>query len=276
MNEGALDDFRAAIAGPASEVEPLAAALALAAIGRARPSADLVEDELSGMASAVLDVAGPGADAAEVAQAVDHHLFSTLGFQGVSDAWDDPENSYVDAVLRRRRGIPISLALVYIEVARRAGVYCRGVGFPGHFLVRVGESDEGYYVDPFHQGARVDREELRARLAGMELGACRPEMFLEPVTSRQMIQRMLANLRTGLRRAGRVQEWYQAVEYSLALEPWNIALTGERGMARFRLGDLSAALGDLERYVGAQKKMSVGAIRFLDELRLRLKDEGLR
>lgn len=276
VENDALPDFRSAIAGPAAEVDLLGASLAIAAIGRSRPAPELVEDELAGIASAVLRLAGQGADSAELAQAVDHQLFSTLGFQGATDSWDVPENSYVDRVLERRRGIPISLALVYMEVARRAGLVCRGVGFPGHFLVVVGESGQGYYVDPFHQGARVDREELCARLAGMELGPGRPEMFLEPVTPRQMIQRMLGNLRTAFRRSGRIREWHEAIEYSLVLEPWTVSLMGERGMARYRLGDLPAALGDLERYVDAQQKMSVGAMRFLDELRLRIRDEGLR
>lgn len=273
VDTSALSDFREAIKGPPQDVDLLGGALAVASIGRSKPDGMLVRKQLDRIASGVAALAEAKRDRDEIAQAVDQQLFAALGFQGSSDGLDDPENSFIDSVLERRRGIPISLALVYMEVASRAGLECRGVGFPGHFMVLVGDFDDGYFVDPFNQGQRIDRTELLARLAGADLSGAHPNSLLQPITHRQMLQRMLNNLRVAFRRAGRTAEWHQAVEFALAIEPWNSALVGERGMLSYRLGVLPAALEDLERYVGAQNTVSAGAQRLLAELRTRLKDE---
>ena len=96
-------------------------------------------------------------------QLVSNHLYEDLGFRGNEQDYYDPKNSLLPDVLDRRLGIPITLALVYCEVARRAGVRARGVSFPGHFLVRVdaiGREDAPLAVDPFFGGRRLDEPEL--------------------------------------------------------------------------------------------------------------------
>ena len=129
-------------------------------------------------------------------------LFDELGFEGERDDYYNPYNSYLDKVLLRRKGIPISLSVLTMAVGERAGMDVEGVGFPGHFLVRVGGPD-GVYQDPFHGGELLDGHGLR-KLAAQFLGA---EMalhpsYLEPVDCVTITIRMLANLKNAHRRQG--------------------------------------------------------------------------
>jgi regulator of sirC expression with transglutaminase-like and TPR domain len=157
-----------------------------------------------------------------------------------------------------------------MEVAQRVGLRCDGVGYPGHFIVRCGDPESPVYVDPFREGARLDREELLANLRSYDLQGATPESFLAAVTRRQLLQRMLNNLHVAFRERRAPEPWLTTVELLLKIEPWNAALVGERGMLNYRLGRPQQALEDLERYVAATSRtVSAGARRLLDELRLR-------
>jgi regulator of sirC expression with transglutaminase-like and TPR domain len=125
------------------------------------------------------------------------HLFDDRGFTGNRDDYGDPENSFLDSVLERRTGIPITLAVVTIEVGRRLGVAVDGVGMPGHFLVQpAGEA--GAWYDPFNGGARYDAEGCRALFAQVH-GSARgfSPAHLTAVPKRAIVARMLANLERG-------------------------------------------------------------------------------
>lgn len=129
-------------------------------------------------------------------------LFRDLGFTGNAADYYDPRNSYLDDVLDRRTGIPISLAVVMLEVGRRAGVPLVGVSMPGHFLVRD-QVDPEVFVDPFARGLLLDREGCRIRFAGVH-GPDAPfdERFLQPVGRLAIVERQLANLETIARARG--------------------------------------------------------------------------
>jgi regulator of sirC expression with transglutaminase-like and TPR domain len=223
------------------------------------------------MAEEIRAYAGDGATPDALAHAIDYQLFSVCGFHGNTEEYSDPRNSFLDFVVARRLGIPITLSLVYMEVAQRVGLHCDGIGYPGHFIVRYGTPESPTYVDPFQQGARIDPEELLARLRSLQLGPTRPESFLAAVTRRQILQRMLNNLHAIYRERRNLPRWLDVVELQLRLEPWNALLVGERGMLHYRLGDVEAALSDLEAYVGAGQapEANPGAVRLLDQLRLR-------
>ncbi len=265
------DEFEAAIRGPDHEVDLFGAAMAIARLRGEARDANQVARELDLIAEDVLRHAGANADAEALAHAIDHELFAVRGFQGNAEDYEAPENSYLDLVVERRTGIPITLSLVYMEVAARVGLRCDGVGYPGHFIVRCGDPERPIYVDPFNQGVRLDREELLARLRGMNLGGVRPETFLTAITRRQILQRILNNLHAIFRSRRDLDLWLAVVDLHLVLEPWNAQLVGERGMLHYRLGRPSQALADLERYVTASepRAVSAGALRLLDELRLR-------
>jgi regulator of sirC expression with transglutaminase-like and TPR domain len=266
-----VHEFAAAIAGPDLGVDLFGAAMLIAQLRGGPVDANEVARRLDLMAEAVREQAGETTEPDRLAHAIDHHLFSVLGFHGDSERYNDPENSYLDKVIERRRGIPITLSLLYMEVAQRVGLACDGIGYPGHFVVRCGPPEAAFYVDPFHQGARLDRAELLAGLRSEQLGGAAPESFLAGVTRRQVIQRMLNNLHLIFREQREMERWLSVVELSACLEPWNSALIGERGMLRYRLGRGEEALEDLERYVeaGERETVSAGARRLLDELRLR-------
>jgi regulator of sirC expression with transglutaminase-like and TPR domain len=271
-----FDDFSAAIAGKDADVDLFGAAMVIARLRGEPVDPNAVARELDLIAEAAHDRAGDATDVDSLSQAIDHELFVTRGFHGNSETYQDPANSYLDQVVERRTGLPILLSLVYMEVAQRIGLRCDGVGFPGHFMVRCGDPARPIFIDPFHQGVRVDEQELLARLRGQPLGTATPESFLAGVTRRQVLQRMLRNLHALFRDARDFERWLSAVELLLRLEPWNAALVGERGMLHYRLGAPELALFDLKRYVEANGAVSAGARRLLQELELRhAQDEGI-
>lgn len=123
------------------------------------------------------------------------HLFGDLGFAGDRDTYDDPRNSFLDQVLDRRRGIPISLSVLTIEVARRLGVRLHGVGLPGHFVIGSGD-DPDLFVDPFGGGAVLDATGLRMLFRQVSGGSTAWDpAWLAPVDHRALLVRMLNNLK---------------------------------------------------------------------------------
>lgn len=191
-------------------------------------------------------------DAHEQATALIHHVSLQLGFHGNPREYYDPENSYLDSVLARRQGIPIALAVVYIAVGERVHIPVAPVGFPGHFLVRVGGAGEsgggGVYVDPFE--GRIlspsDLELLLSRALG-PASKLAPE-HLAPVDVSQLAQRMLLNLkrihdaRRDHARAFLVTE--RLVELAASPE-----LRRDRGLLALKLGGRQVASMDLAHYL---------------------------
>lgn len=267
------DRFESAIQGADEDVDLFGAAMTIARIGRDRVDEHGAARRLDLMAEAIRDGVGPTLDTQTLVQAIDHELFTVQGFHGNTSDYYDPANSFLDRVIERRRGIPLTLSLVFMEVAQRVGLRCDGIGFPGHFLVRCGDPEEPVYVDPFHQGARVDREELLAGLRGQELHGASAESYLAAVTRRQLLQRMLHNLHAIYRSVEDRDCLLPVVEFLVRLEPWNPALYGERGLIHYRNGDAGLAVSDLERFLMASEPQSATpyAQRALDELRLQLR-----
>ncbi|HYF59237.1 MAG TPA: transglutaminase-like domain-containing protein [Burkholderiaceae bacterium] len=120
-----------------------------------------------------------------------HFFYVAQGFTGNVAAYYDPDNSYVHRVIETRRGIPITLAVIFVELARHVGLDVDGVAFPGHFLVRVNLSEGIAVIDPF-TGTSLDEDELERRAAPHGVGA---ERLLQPATPQQILVRMLHNLR---------------------------------------------------------------------------------
>ncbi len=267
------DEFAGSIAGRDHEVDLFGAAMIIARLGRDGLDPHHYAARLDHFAEAAAEHAEGSNRPEALAAAIDYQLFSVVGFTGNSDDYGSPENSYLDRVIDRRIGIPITLSLVYIEVAQRIGLRCEGVGYPGHFIVRCGEPEDAFYVDPFHQGARLDRQELLAGLPARDTAPASPESYLLPVTRRQILQRMLNNLRMAYRHEGDIHRWRLAVDLQLRIEPWNVPLLGERGFLHYRLGNPEAALDDLETFVHADQPGTtrVQATRLLEQLRTRLR-----
>lgn len=186
---------------------------------------------------------------------VNHFFFQELHFGGNLNHYDDPDNSYPHRVLERRRGIPVSLAVLWLELARGIGLSAHGVGFPGHFLVKVNLPHAQVVVDPF-SGQSLSREELLTRLehwrsvqepqadADATLGH-----YLQALPARGIIARMLRNLKE-IHRAQRDWRRLVAVEDRLlVLLPRAWDEYRDRGLALAELGRLAPALRDLEVYL---------------------------
>ena len=158
-------------------------------------------------------------------------LFDEEGFGGDEETYDDPSNSSVARVLASRRGMPITLSIVTLEVGRRAGIALAGVGLPGHFVVGGEDLPAGEYLDAFAGGDLQDAEDLERRIAGIfgspvELP---PEAFA-PDPPRAILARVLANLRASWERRGRLLEARVAQECAEAIDPSGAAATRERGL----------------------------------------------
>jgi regulator of sirC expression with transglutaminase-like and TPR domain len=271
VNERDFKDFAAAVAGRDLDVDLFGAAMVIARLRGEPVDAHETARRLDVIAEAVHDAIGEATDTASLCHAVDHELFTVRGFSGNSANYYEADNSYLDRVVERRTGLPITLSLVYMEIAQRIGLRADGIGFPGHFIVRCGDPEDPVYVDPYHQGDRLDRNELVAQLRHQDLGGAMPESFLAALTRRQILQRMLRNLHLVFRQHGDTPRRLATIELWLRLEPWNATLTGERGMLYYRLGRHSEALADLQRYVEsvAPGQASAPARRLLEHLRLR-------
>ena len=193
---------------------------------------------------------------AEQANTLTDYIGRRLGFRGNEADYEDPNNSLIDRVLERKLGIPISLALVYVEIARRVGVDASGVAFPGHFLVRIGDPqrvagvDRSVMLDPFVGDVLVDTDlELLAERAtgSAEVNA----EWLRPAPVGQIVLRMLANLREAYGRAGDNRRLLVVLHRMCELEHNATALLRDRGLLQAKLGAPRAALSDLEGYLEA-------------------------
>ena len=187
-----------------------------------------------------------------VARAVGDHLFRTCGFRGNAEDYYDPRNSFLNDVLDRRTGIPISLSVVFIEVTRRLGVTADGVGFPGHFLVRVAGERGPVLLDPFFGGRAVGDAELIERLrtlpGGRQLNAVPPET-VRAASTPEVLTRMLRNLvRVYLDRRDTALA-LAAVDLLLVLLPDSPDDLRTRGALYESLDCAAAALADFRRYL---------------------------
>jgi regulator of sirC expression with transglutaminase-like and TPR domain len=185
------------------------------------------------------------------AEALSQHLSETLGFRGNEADYYDPRNSLLPDVLERKLGIPITLALVYGEVARRVGVRARGVSFPGHFLVRVDareRDDAPVVVDPFFGGRRLDEGGLKRLLArSAPSQTLVPSEHLAVASARTMLVRMLINLKWIHATRGDFARALLALDRIISLQPDSVPALRERGMLAARLGSVEAARADLSR-----------------------------
>jgi regulator of sirC expression with transglutaminase-like and TPR domain len=176
-------------------------------------------------------------------------LFADQGFSGNRTDYYDPRNSYLNDVLDRRIGIPITLSMVYIEVARRLGLEASGVGFPGHFLIRVAASPD-LIIDPF-SGSILDEGQCQVRLrnvAGPD-AVLQPDVHLTSASPRQTLIRLLSNLKQVFFARRDFERALSCCERSLIVEPDAPSELRDRGLVFEELQYFAAAASDLERFL---------------------------
>jgi len=193
-----------------------------------------------------------GSSPADAVAALGRVLFEEEGFCGNTREYYDPRNSFLNDVLDRRTGIPITLSTVYMAVGRRAGIDVGGVGLPGHFLVRVTTPGGEALVDPFHGGAVLTEEDCQERLDRIYAGRVRvaPEM-LTPCPPRAILSRTVRNLKGIYVKAGDLTRALRTAELLVLLEPGVAEEVRDRGLILAGLECYALAARDLQAYVAA-------------------------
>ncbi|HWG91344.1 MAG TPA: transglutaminase-like domain-containing protein [Candidatus Thermoplasmatota archaeon] len=187
------------------------------------------------------------AEGVDVPTALRQALAEEAGFRGAeANEYYLPRNSYLDQVLDTRQGIPITLSIVYLEVARLVNEPLVAMGMPAHFLVRHEET----YLDPFHGGREVTRETMQRLLDGITGGrlTLTPAM-LAPTSDREILARVLANLRNAYLRQGDLPRAIRTMDRLVELLPDDATLHRDRGLLKHEAGRFPEARIDLEHYL---------------------------
>jgi regulator of sirC expression with transglutaminase-like and TPR domain len=194
--------------------------------------------------------------------ALNEFLFADLGFSGNTDDYYDPRNSYLNEVIDRRKGIPITLAVLYLEIGRRIDLPLQGVSFPGHFLVRLPLRGGTLVLDPFSGGAPQSADDLRERLQRViprALGVGAPggiavsdlplEQFLEAASNRQILARLLRNLKGVYRERDKPERLLEVLNRMIIVAPEAAGERRDRGYVYHRLECWRPALQDFADYL---------------------------
>jgi regulator of sirC expression with transglutaminase-like and TPR domain len=186
--------------------------------------------------------------------ALNDYLFGELHFVGNSLHYEDPRNSYLNEVLDRRTGLPITLALLYMEVARRAGLHVEGINFPGHFLVRCPARrgppySEDLIIDAFHGGALLSPEACHELLRRHGEDSVFDAHLFGHATKPQILARMLVNLKRTYVNMNSFPQARDVTELLVAVDPSARHELRDRGLLAYHLKDFSAALRDLQSYL---------------------------
>jgi regulator of sirC expression with transglutaminase-like and TPR domain len=197
-------------------------------------------------------------DAVHAVRALNRVLFDELGFQGNQQDYYDPRNSYLNEVVDRRLGIPISLAVLQIDMAQRIGLAMRGISFPGHFLVSLPVDGGLLVLDPYHKGRSIDAAELKQRakphMGDTDIKDEQLSQLLAPASNRAILARMLRNLKALYAER---EDWDRALRCTdrlLALESSSGSELRDRGLLYLRVGHVRAAREDLSRYLAANPR----------------------
>jgi len=186
----------------------------------------------------------------EIVAAVNEYIFERHGFTGNTEDYHDPRNSYLNDVLARKKGIPITLSVLYIELAKRIGSNLQGVGFPGHFLIKYVDDDLEIVIDPFNKGKILTYEDYQLLLDQLYNGKIKFEKrFLNPVTTEQILIRMLRNLKNAFSYSYDYNKALMATDMILAINPELAEEFRDKGLLFYYKQRYADALSNLTRYL---------------------------
>jgi regulator of sirC expression with transglutaminase-like and TPR domain len=270
----ALEPFARAIAGEDARIDLARACLLIAQDAYPELDVERYMGEIERMATRLRARLPQNCGAEERVVALNQFLYEDLGYWGNTEDYYDPRNSYLNEVIERKTGIPITMSILYMELGRRIGLPLEGVSFPGHFLVRLPLRGGMLVLDPFAGGAPQSEDELRSRVKRVipdgvadDLPAAELplDQFLEPATNRQILTRVLRNLKAIYRESDKPDRMLDVLNRMLLVTPDASAELRDRGYVYQRLECYRAALKDLSDYAEHEPDAPD-----LDEVRSRL------
>jgi regulator of sirC expression with transglutaminase-like and TPR domain len=253
MTKDLVPALTQAINAPGTSLAPAALVIARIEFPRLDPQPYL--QRLDALGHAALHAVGADGHSSTVSRvnALNEFLFAQMQFTGSND-YEDPRNSCLNEVLDRRTGIPITLAVVYMEVARRVGIQIDGINFPGHFLVRCQDMNDAMgadlIIDPFHGGALLSEHKCRVLLqkhVGSKVAFSKT--LVAPATRMEIVVRMLLNLKLLYVHMRSFPQARTITEMLLALTPSALSELRDRGLLAYHLNDVTGALRDLQTYL---------------------------
>ena len=250
MNKQAiLDRFQMVTARQDDEIDLATAALLIAAVEYPDLDIDQQLSLLDSLAEGAAYRIGQDRDPFHCVNNLSEYLFDEVGFQGNQGEYYDPRNSYLNEVLQRRTGLPITLCLVCLEVGKRLDIPLVGVGLPGHFVLSH-RSQTDLIIDPFRRGILLSEEEC-AQILKNVLGANVDwdPRYLTPASNREFIARILRNLKGIYLNRRDHEEALDVVDITLALRPDDLNERRDRGLIYYRLGHYQMALDDLRHFL---------------------------
>jgi regulator of sirC expression with transglutaminase-like and TPR domain len=240
-------------AGPEAEIDLVEAALLIAAHEYPGLDVPAYQSRMDRIALTLRDRLRRDIGPTEAILALNRYLFDELGFQGNALDYYDPRNSFLNEVLDRKLGIPITLALVYVEVGRRIGLALHGVSFPGHFLVKCPARNGMLVLDPYARGASLSLDDLQQRLRALRGGATPPadiaRHMLAAAGKKDILARMLRNLKGIYLQRRDPARALAAADRVIALEPRAAEEYRDRAAIYLDLECFRAALSDFRNYL---------------------------
>jgi len=246
-------DYWATLVGDDASLPVFEAAASVAQDAYPGLDLDALLLDVDGFAERLRSRLAPDATPLHKLRLLNHFFFGDLHFRANANDYYDPENSYLNRVIERRCGIPISLALVYIEIGRQAGIPLQGVAFPGHYLVKTRINGGEVFIDVFDEGRSLTRGELEARLANHLPDDADPTLalaaHLNSARPRNTLARLLRNLKTIHLRDDEWARLLPVQQRLVALLPQDPTELRDRGLTYARLECPRAAIEDLEGYL---------------------------
>lgn len=252
LKETARQQFAALVAQPDTYIEMDRAALLIAA--EEYPALQ-IEDYLTQLDTLAEEARqqmtlGELFNPLACATALAAQLFYAGRFNGNSHTYYDARNSFLNEVIERGKGIPITLSVVFMEIARRLGVTLFGVGLPGHFLVKYSDDTQDVFFDPFNGGRVLTEADCRAMVEEMYEGQIQfDRSFLYAVTTKQILQRMLQNLKNIYVQTSDFPKLLGVIERLLLLDPASVLELRDRGITYYQMKKYALARVDLETYL---------------------------
>jgi regulator of sirC expression with transglutaminase-like and TPR domain len=189
----------------------------------------------------------------KIIEALNRFLFNENGFMGNADNYYDPRNSYLNDVMDRKTGIPITLSLLYMEIACRVGLDIVGVGLPGHFLVKLDDPFTEIFIDPYRAGTLMTGDDCRTLWAETSGGSAEfHRAFLQPVSKKQILFRMLNNLKHIFSRTGAVEKSLAVIELMLVIFPDNANEIRDLSLMHLQLKQYRKASEGFRRYLALE------------------------